>query len=134
LVHISSLAGIVAAPGMGAYSIAKHAVVALSRQLRLEIAPKGVRVLLVCPGPVTNVEHVGRYDELVKKRELPPEFSKPAGGKKVRSIDADLLAEKILFAVEAGTKELVIPGKVRWLAALGILFPSFADYMLKNKG
>ncbi len=134
LVHIGSLAGIVAAPGMGAYSIAKHAVVALSRQLRLELAPKGVHVLLVCPGPVTNAEHVWRYDELVKKRELPPEFSKPAGGNKVRSIDADLLAGKILKAVEAGTKEFVIPGKVRWLVALGMIFPSFADYMLRKKG
>lgn len=133
LVHISSLAGIVAATGMGAYSIAKHGVVALSRQLRLELASKGIRVLLVCPGPVANVEHQGRYDELVKQRELSAELAKPAAGNKVRSIDADLLAEKILLAVEAGTKELVIPGKVRWLAALGILFPSFADYMLKNK-
>ncbi len=134
LVHISSLAGIVAAPGMGAYSIAKHGVVALSRQLRLELAPKGVQVLLVCPGPVTSSEHLGRYDDLIKKRELPPELSKPAGGNKVRSIDADLLAEKVLVAVEAGAKELVIPGKVRWLAALGMLFPQFADYMLRKKG
>jgi len=139
LVHISSLAGIVAAPGMGAYSIAKHAVVALSRQLRLELAPKGIRVLLVCPGPITfknltNSNHHGRYDELVKQRELPPELAKPAAGKKVRSIDADSLAEKILLAVEARTKELIIPEKVRWLAALGMLFPSFADCMLRKKG
>jgi uncharacterized protein len=134
LVHIGSLAGIVAAPGMGAYSIAKHSVVALSRQLRLELAPKGVHVLLVCPGPVANTEHVGRYDELVKQRELPPEYSEPAGGNKVRSIDAELLARKILQGVQAGTKELVVPGKVRWLAAFGMLFPSFADYMLRKKG
>jgi len=139
LVHISSLAGIVAAPGMGAYSIAKHAVVALSRQLRLELATKGIRVLLVCPGPITfenltNSNHQGRYDELVKQRELPPELAKPAAGKKIRSIDADSLAEKILLSVEASTKELIIPEKVRWLAALGMLFPSFADYMLAKKG
>jgi len=139
LVHISSLAGIVAAPGMGAYSIAKHAVVALSRQLRLELAPKGIRVLLICPGPITfknltNSNHQGRYDELVKQRELPPELAKPAAGKNIRAIDADSLAEKILLAVEASTKELTIPKKVRWLAALGMLFPSFADYMLAKKG
>jgi short-subunit dehydrogenase len=139
LVHISSLAGIVAAPGMGAYSIAKHAVVALSRQLRLELASKGVRVLLVCPGPVShskpaNSNHQGRYDDLVKQRELPSELAKPAAGNKVRSIDADTLAERILHAVDSGAKELIIPGKVRWLAALGTLFPRFADFMLKRNG
>ncbi len=70
LVHIASLAGLVAAPGMGAYSIAKHAVVAMSRQMRIELLDRGIHVLLVCPGPIqstsstTEDQATGRYDEL----------------------------------------------------------------------
>ena len=139
LVHIASLAGIVAAPGMGAYSLAKHALVALSRQLRLELAPDGIRVLLVCPGPIANLEHqgnlehAGRYDNLVVKRQLPDELKKPAGGKKVRSVDAEWIAEKILRAARDGSKELVVPSKVKLLVALGSLFPSFSDFLLRSK-
>jgi len=139
LVHVASLAGIVAAPGMGAYSLAKHALVALSRQLRLELAAEGIRVLLVCPGPIANLEHPsnlehrGRYDDLVAKRHLPDELKKPAGGKKVRSVDAEWIAEKILRAASDGTKELVVPTKVKWLVVLGTLFPSVSDFLLKTK-
>ncbi len=55
MVHIGSLAGIVAAPGMGGYSVSKHAVVAASRQMRNEWLPSGVRVMLVCPGPIGDL-------------------------------------------------------------------------------
>lgn len=133
LIHISSLAGIVAAPGMGAYSMAKHAVVAMSRQMRLELAGKGIRVMLVCPGPIANLDLAGRYDDLVTHRNLPENLKLPAGGSKVRSVEAEWIADEILKAAKNGTKEMVVPAKVKWLAALGGLFPSFSDFMLKAK-
>ena len=133
LVHVASLAGIVAAAGMGGYSIAKHAVVAMSRQLRLELKSLGIRVLLVCPGPIQREQSStkGRYDELVNERALPASLKKPAGGASLKILDPVQLADKIIVAIQQGKKELVLSSKVRWLASLGAIWPWLFDYVLK---
>ena len=135
LVHIASLAGIVAKPGMGGYCVAKHAVVALSRQLRLELASQGVYVLLVCPGPIQRDEaHMGgRYDDLVNERKLPESLKMPAGGANLKAIDSTEFSAKIIRAIESRRKELVLPSKVRWLAGLGAIWPSLLDSVLKMR-
>jgi NAD(P)-dependent dehydrogenase (short-subunit alcohol dehydrogenase family) len=133
LVHIASLAGLVAAPGMGGYSIAKHAVVAMSRQLRLELAGQDIRVLTVCPGPIQREPSTdGRYDELVQDRSLPESLKRPAGGAGLKSIDPGVLSDRIITAIETRRRELVLPAKVRWLASLGVLWPGLLDYFLKK--
>ena len=136
LVHLASLAGIVASPGMGGYSIAKHALVAMSRQLRLELAMQGIRVLLVCPGPIQREETTasGRYDALVQERALPASLKQPAGGGNLKALDPEQLAEKIIAAIESRKKELILPAKVKWLAGLGTIWPSLTDYVLKMRG
>ncbi|WP_375755921.1 oxidoreductase [Corallococcus exercitus] len=50
VVQVSSLAGLVTYPGVGAYSAAKHALEGLSESLAKEVAPFGVKVLIVEPG------------------------------------------------------------------------------------
>lgn len=52
IVMMSSIAGVVAAPRYGAYAASKFALEALSMALRSELADKGVRVVVVRPGPV----------------------------------------------------------------------------------
>jgi len=55
IVNVSSMAGISAPmPGMGPYTAAKFGVVALSEMLRVEMAPHGVGVSLLCPGQVAT--------------------------------------------------------------------------------
>lgn len=50
IVNIASLAGIRGiAPGLAAYVGSKHAVVGITKQLALECAPKGIRVMAVAP-------------------------------------------------------------------------------------
>lgn len=49
IVNVASLAGIVHIPKMTAYNAAKAGVVALSETLRMELAPHGVDVSVVCP-------------------------------------------------------------------------------------
>jgi NAD(P)-dependent dehydrogenase (short-subunit alcohol dehydrogenase family) len=57
IVNTASMAGLmVNAPGYGSYAVAKFGVVAMSEQLRLELAPHGVGVSALCPGYVpTNI-------------------------------------------------------------------------------
>ena len=52
IVNVSSLAGRVAAPGMGAYAASKHAIEGYSDSLRRELDPFGIDVSVVQPGPV----------------------------------------------------------------------------------
>jgi NAD(P)-dependent dehydrogenase (short-subunit alcohol dehydrogenase family) len=54
VVNIGSMGGRFSFPGGGAYHATKHAVEAVSDALRLEVAPFGVGVSLVQPGPVTS--------------------------------------------------------------------------------
>jgi NAD(P)-dependent dehydrogenase (short-subunit alcohol dehydrogenase family) len=50
LINIASMAGIVAMPGTSPYAAAKHAMVGLSETLAAELAPLGVKVIIVLPG------------------------------------------------------------------------------------
>ncbi len=51
IVNVSSVGGLVAHPGSGYYAATKFAVEAVSESLSKEVAPLGIRVLLVEPGP-----------------------------------------------------------------------------------
>ncbi len=50
IVQITSMGGIITAPGYSAYCAAKHALEAVSESLAAEVAPLGIRVLIVEPG------------------------------------------------------------------------------------
>ncbi|MDF2694627.1 MAG: Dehydrogenase [Labilithrix sp.] len=50
IVQITSVGGLTTAPGFGPYCAAKHALEALSESMAAELAPYGVRVLIVEPG------------------------------------------------------------------------------------
>jgi len=55
----SSVVGLTAAPHIAGYSTAKHAQVGLMRTLAAELAPRGIRVNTIHPGPVDNEFQAG---------------------------------------------------------------------------
>jgi len=52
ILNMGSVAGFLPGPGMAVYYASKAYVISFTEALRQELAPQGVRVTVVCPGPV----------------------------------------------------------------------------------
>jgi short-subunit dehydrogenase len=130
VVFIGSLAAKSASRFLGAYPASKFPLAAFAQQLRLEIGPQGVHILLVCPGPIARPDAGARYDELT--RDLPDAARLPGGGVKVAKLDPQRLAEAILRACERRSPELVMPARARWLFAISQLWPALGDWILRR--
>ncbi|OCG26560.1 oxidoreductase [Gilliamella sp. wkB108] len=88
IIQTSSIVGIVATPGRGAYSASKYALEAWSDVLRLELAHTNIKVCLIEPGPLTtyfsnNVNqtekaNIVKNPPIAKRFTLPPEAVLPA--------------------------------------------------------
>ncbi|MCP9270897.1 SDR family NAD(P)-dependent oxidoreductase [Mycolicibacterium arenosum] len=65
IVNVSSVAGLVAAPGFGYYSATKFAIEAVTDALRDEVAAQGISVLTVEPGSFRTNAYTGFGDEPV---------------------------------------------------------------------
>lgn len=123
IVNTASMAGLVATAFSGAYATTKHAVVGLSKTLRTEAAPEGIRVSVFCPGVIrTAIIEGGKHGILLEsedtrgigegdlRRMMRLEFEK------IRPMDANVFAKKALDQVAANRAIIVIPGwwKVLW--------------------
>jgi short-subunit dehydrogenase len=54
LLNVGSIAGFLPGPGMAVYYASKAYVLSFTEAMRAELAPQGVRVTVVCPGPVPS--------------------------------------------------------------------------------
>jgi uncharacterized protein len=54
ILNVGSIAGFLPGPGMAVYYASKAYVLSFSEALRAELAPLGVRVTTLCPGPVPS--------------------------------------------------------------------------------
>ncbi len=131
LVNIGSLASKVATRYLGAYPATKFAVAAYSQQLRLELGPEGLHVMLVCPGPLRRDDAGQRYED--QTVDLPETARKPGGGAKLKLIEPDDLARRIADGCQHRIPELVVPTSARWLFGISQLSPRVGDWILKRK-
>lgn len=127
VVQIGSLAAKAASKYLGAYPASKFPLAAYSQQLRLELGPQGLHVLLVCPGPVLRDDAGQRY--AIQSANLPESAKQPGGGVKIKGIDPEYLARQILRACERRQLELIVPAKARILLILNQLWPSLGDWL-----
>ncbi len=110
ILNVGSIAGFLPGPGMAVYYASKAYVLSLSEALRGELAPRGVRVTVLCPGPV------------------PSEFQARAGFKP--GFDSAILNVSPLEVAKAGyrglmaNKRAVLPGLgIKLVPPLLRLFP-----------
>ena len=103
IVNISSVGGLVGNPGTGYYAATKFAVEGLSDALSKEVAPLGIRVLVVEPGPfrtdwagrslLQSRNRVADYDQTAwARRQSISETSGQQPGDPVRACEAIIKA------------------------------------------
>jgi len=115
IINISSVAGKVAIPWMGAYCSTKFALNALSDTLRLELARDRIQVISVCPGRIATPFGRNAFRD-PGYRPLPPS-----------GISADRVAQAVLRASLRGKREIVVPAS-NWLFVwCHALFPRLTD-------
>lgn len=73
IVNIGSVAGLIASPGQANYAAAKGGIIALTRTLAAELAPKGIRVNTVVPGLLTEgmAQRMNRHLAEEKRCHIP---------------------------------------------------------------
>lgn len=130
VVNVGSLASKAAPRFLGAYPATKFALAAYTQQLRLELGPRGLHALLVCPGPIDREDAGTRYSGA--RSQLPESAQLPGGGARVRAIDPDWLARKILQSCEQRRLELIVPRRARLLFAISQLSPRLGDWLLRK--
>ena len=67
ILNLSSIGGVVAGPGIGFYNATKFAVEGLSEALAAELAPLGIHVTIIEPGPF-RTDFLGRSGVVAKTR------------------------------------------------------------------
>ncbi|GAC1366446.1 MAG: oxidoreductase [Acidobacteriaceae bacterium] len=76
IINLSSIGGLVSTPGMGFYNATKFAVEGLSEALAAELAPLGIHVTIVEPGPF-RTDFLGRSG--VQAATILPDYDRTAG-------------------------------------------------------
>ncbi len=129
IVNIGSLASKVGARYIGGYATAKHALAGMTQQMRLELKSRGVHVGLVSPGPIRREDAGSRYDATVDA-SLPSQASKPGGGTRLKGLPPERVADAVLRVVRKRKPDVVLPGYLRILIAVGHAWPRLGDWLL----
>ena len=107
LVNIVSVAGLI---GDGPYSASKHALLALSRSLAVELAPRQISVHTINPG---YVETPG----FPQRQRMGPLLGRLA-------VDPPFVVNRIVGAIEHDRREIIVPRWYRVAALLQAVAPA----------
>jgi NAD(P)-dependent dehydrogenase (short-subunit alcohol dehydrogenase family) len=128
IINTASMAGLLPTGEAASYAATKHAVVGLSKALRIEAKEHGVRVSALCPGVIrTPILTTGKYGRLNMR---------PGAEKKVmelwermRPMDVDVFARKALRAVERNKLIIIFPFRWKVLWWLERFSPTFSLWL-----
>lgn len=142
IINMSSIAGRITTPLLGAYHASKYAVEALSNALRLELAAFGVDVILIEPGAIRTEFSDRAVSQAEKYRTSTSPYAVLFEDvERIRrffntgAIGAEVVARAIMRAVEAERPRVryVVPTSARLvLLPFAILPTRFMDALLCN--
>lgn len=122
IINIASLAGKLATPKSSVYSATKHAVLAITNSLRMELKGKQIYVSAVNPGPIKTpfferADVTGNYAKNVEKFMLESSF----------------VSKKIIELIEKPKRELNLPFWMGLGTTFYQLFPGLVEKLAGNK-
>ncbi len=122
IIHMSSGAGYIAAPLYSVYAATKFGVRAFTDALRREVAPFGVKVSGIYPGPAATEfgQHTGNN---VLKRS----FKAPAW----TSLSAEAVARRVVRLAEHPRRAVILPWWFRPVLWADALSPALVDWFLR---
>lgn len=120
IVNVSSVAGHVGLPFMGAYCATKFALRAFNDAMRIELKPHGIHVIGVYPGRVRS-----QFQANVRGSRSSHPMRWQAGG-----ISSEECAEAIVRAVLRDRRDVVVPGRMRAVIDFANGFPGMMDRIL----
>ena len=132
IVSTASMAGRIGTPGLSAYCATKHAVVGLTRSLRVEAAPHGVFISAFCPGVIRTplLDDGGVFGSFRGREEgaMPDEEIERS-----RPMDVDAFAKAALAKVAKNPEIIVLPRMWRLFDWLDRLAPRLLTALLMRR-
>jgi len=121
IINMLSIAGLIAAPLITSYSASKSGARAFTDALRREVAPLGIKVSGIYPGPASTEfgQHTGKnpaYQSIKKyfNVRMPSEY----------------VARRVVDVAKRPRRSLVIPWWFRIITTFDTLFPVLVDWIL----
>ena len=123
IINMSSVAGLVAAPMYSIYAASKYGVRGFTDALRRELAPFGIHVSGIYPGPaVTEFSQHSGSDSAIKEKIKTPGWL---------YMTSEYVARRIVGLAKHPRRMLVIPWYYRVIIGFDTLFPGLVDWCLK---
>jgi short-subunit dehydrogenase len=121
IINMASVAGLIAAPLITTYSASKYGVRAFTDALRREVAPFGIQVSGIYPGPAKT--EFGSHLDRHRTRE------------KINNIanlrmTSEYVARRVVDVARHPRRSLVIPWWFRVITTFDTLFPVVVDWIL----
>jgi len=121
IINIASLAGIAPVPGLNLYSASKFAVRGYSLSAAMDLAPRGVKLTVICPDAVQTP----MLDLQLDYEQAAMTFSGNA-----QPLSAEDITQAILHALVNAPIEITLPAGRGRIAKLGSAFPGLSGSLL----
>ena len=126
LIYLGSQAGKVATPKASVYAASKHALLGYANALRMEVAPFGIHVTTINPGPIDTpfldlADETGNYRKSLSKHLL----------------TVDTVVDSVMQSIEKPVREVNLPWYMGITSKLHALAPTLVErlgrkYFLKK--
>ncbi len=120
IINMISVAGLIASPLITSYAASKHGARAFTDALRREVAPLGIKVSGIYPGPASTEfgSHVGKNKA----------YSSVGSMLKMR-LTSEYVASRVVDVAKRPRRSLVIPWWYRIITTFDMLFPIVVDWI-----
>ncbi len=121
ILHMSSVAGWIAAPLYSVYAATKFGVRAFTDALRREVAPFGVRVSGIYPGPAAT--EFGQHSGSALKEFKTPAFLR---------MSSETVARRVVWLAAHPRRAVILPWYYRPVFFFDALLPGLVDWVIKT--